>query len=128
MGISSAPLAYTDPGITLNVANMNRIFGQGFSERFPEMAKGYGLTVSPTAPAILTVTMTSGLSKCPSWCATTFQVEGVLKDLGGNLMWTMSAKVTIGSYDKTGTEHVGLAFDQLAHEWLEAMKKQGVIG
>jgi hypothetical protein len=123
--------------IQLNITNVYQGLDEGFRDRFPDMAKSYGLAVSPTAPTVLVVRITGTISKCidpmltlvrSNWCSTRTQLQGVLRDSNGNTMLTLSAEVTVGSYDKVGDAFRIKLFPDLARRWLEAMKTQGLMG
>ncbi len=117
-----------------NIKNLFERLDEGFKDRFPDMAGSYGLSITPSAPTVLTVRLISTTSICthdillPNNCGTIFELQGTVADQRGTPMWTLKGTVEVHSGDKTGELFYKNTFPTFAQKWLEAMKKQGMIG
>lgn len=101
------------------------VFDAGFRDRFPALAAAHGLTVSPTAPALLTVWITGQRTYCYSRCLHRVLLHGELQDATGKDLWRFDTAVG----QATAASDISIdMFDPFAIEVLKAMKKDRVIG
>ncbi|SJZ54179.1 hypothetical protein SAMN02745126_01550 [Enhydrobacter aerosaccus] len=101
-----------------------KLISRDFRDRFPALAAPYGLTVSPTAPAILFAQITSAKIACYADCVMTVTLSVLLHD-GKKTLWQF--KVNFGQKN-IWADIDDQMFDLAATEMLEAMKKDGMIG
>jgi hypothetical protein len=99
------------------------MFVKGFRDRFPELARSYGLIVSPDGLQTLRLQITGVETICPGRCVHRVQLSAVLLDSGGKAMWVLGAHVGQAMRYQTIS---GEMFDVIALEILDAMKKDGL--
>lgn len=101
------------------------VFDEGFRDRFPSLAAARGLTVSPTAQAVLRVSIVGQRTYCYSNCLHRVLLHGELFDASGKVVWRFDTAVGQAT---AASEISSEMFDAFALEVLKAMKKDGVIG
>ena len=114
--------ATTAQGVTPQFLN---VFAAGFRDRFPAMAAKQGLTVSPSAQALLKVSVVGQKTYCYILCQSRILLRGEVLDAKGTSVWHFDTAVG----QATSLSEISPSmFDAFANEMLSAMRNDGVIG
>jgi hypothetical protein len=109
---------------TSATSDYGTLFSNGFRDRFPALARAYGLEVSGAAGPRLLVNIVRTETYCYAKCTTRATLSAILVDQRGKRLWQF---VTKPGQSSTFAKIDDGIFDAAAHELLDSMKKDGVI-